>query len=105
MKGSVEFFKDDQNIELVPGQRGKYLLVVDGHTFSQNNVMDKTTYWNCRKRSKGLPPCHARVMTTLKENGLYRITITRPHHNHLPATRMLGKYQPNVFRDTKKKSQ
>lgn len=85
---------DDQNIELVPGQRGKCLLLVDGHTFSQNNVMDKTTYWNCRKRTKGLPPCNARVMTTLKENGLHRITITRPNHNHIASTQMVNNFQP-----------
>lgn len=78
---------DDRNLEFVVGQRGTNLLIVDGYTFSKNNKLDRTVYWSCRYRMNG-DACRARVMTTLKENGFHRITITQPIHNHEPTMRM-----------------
>ena len=84
---------DNQKLELIRGQRGRYLLVFAGYTFAKNNIVGETTYWCCRCRKKGHKPCTARIMTTIKPNGLYRITVTKPHHNHLPTVRMLKKFQ------------
>lgn len=84
---------EDQELKLVKGQRGKYLLVIDGYTFAKNNVVENTTYWCCRTRTATKKPCRARVMTYLKKNGLYKITITQPVHNHAPTHRMLKKIQ------------
>lgn len=88
---SRERILDDQQLKLVKGQRGKYLLVIDGYTFAKNNVVERTTYWCCRTRTAMQRPCRARVMTYAKNNGLYKITITQPIHNHSPTHRMLKK--------------
>lgn len=84
---------DDQELQLVKGQRGKYLLVINGYTFAKNNVAENTTYWCCRTRTATKEACRARVMTHLKSNGLYKITITNRVHNHPPTHRMLKKIQ------------
>lgn len=82
---STEIIRDNQKLEMVRGQRGKMLLLVDGYTLPQNNVAGNTTYWCCRSRPKGTIPCNARATTTLKPNGLYKLVITKPKHNHSPT--------------------
>lgn len=82
-----EITLDDQRLQLVPGQRGKLLLLVDGYTLPRNNVVGPTTYWCCRRRTKGTRPCNARVTTTLKENGLHKMVISRNGHNHTSTWR------------------
>lgn len=84
---------DDQQLDLVLGQRGKNLLLVNGYTFAKNNVIENTMYWCCRTRTKDKKPCRARVTTVLKENGLHKITVTQPLHNHLPTHSMIKKIQ------------
>lgn len=74
---------ENTKLDLIKGQRGKPLLVVDGYTFSQNNLVGLTTYWCCRVRRKGHQPCRARVMTTEMQNGLHRIIVRWAQHNHL----------------------
>lgn len=69
---------------MVPGQRGKMLLLVDGYTLPQNYVVNNITYWCCRFRRKGTSLCRARATTTLKPNGLYKLVLTQPEHNHAP---------------------
>lgn len=76
---------DDQQLELVPGQRGKLLLLIDGYTLPRNNIVGSTTYWCCRWRAKGSRPCNARVTTTQKPSGLHKVVITRGEHTH-PST-------------------
>lgn len=88
---------DDQELTLVPGQRGKGLLVVNGFTFAKNNEVDNRTYWCCRMRSANKEPCKARARTTLKSNGLYKITVTQPIHNHDQTHRMLRKLNPEIL--------
>lgn len=78
---------DDRKLDLVVGQRGKHLLVVDGYTFAKNNVSEKTVYWCCRTRIGNRKACRARVTTVLKDNGLHKLTITHPFHNHEPSYR------------------
>lgn len=73
---------------MVVGQRGKDMLFLNGYTLARNNILEKTTYWNCRSRNKYNRPCRARVMTWEKPNGLHRVTITQPLHNHLPSQRI-----------------
>lgn len=80
-----ENVRDDQQLAMVPGQRGKMLLLVDGYTLPRNNVVGTTTYWCCRFRRRGYVPCNARATTTLKPNGLYKLALTQPKHNHLPT--------------------
>lgn len=87
-KSKEAIFLDDQELELVPGQRGKTLLVLDGYTFARNLVADKQTYWCCRHRTVNKPPCHARARTQLKTNGLHTIIISQPRHNHQPTVRV-----------------
>lgn len=84
-------FLDDQKLELVPGQRGKQLLLLDGYTFATNLVVEKSTYWCCRHRTVNQPPCRARARTINKDNGLYTIIISQPTHNHKPPTRTFKK--------------
>lgn len=76
---------EDQRLQLVPGQRGKLLLLIEGYTLPRNNVVGATTYWCCRWRHKGSRPCNARATTTRQPNGLHRVVITRREHNH-PST-------------------
>jgi hypothetical protein len=45
----------------------------------------------CRTKTKGLKPCRARITTTQKANGLYRINITQPVHNHEQTNRIIKK--------------
>lgn len=76
---------DDQELQLVVGQRGKPLLVLEGYPFATNLVVDKVTYWCCRHRNANSSPCHARAKTQQKDNGLFSIFITQPVHNHEPV--------------------
>lgn len=87
---------DDQKLSFVVGQRGKSLLVINGFTFAKNNKVANRTYWCCRMRSATKAACRARVTTTLKPNGLHKICITQPEHNHDQTYRMLKKIQPDV---------
>ncbi|XP_062556395.1 modifier of mdg4-like isoform X11 [Armigeres subalbatus] len=75
---------DNQELEFVPGQRGTSLLRIDGYCYTKNNVSHNSTYWLCRTRVDRRP-CNARLVTTLKSNGLYRILITNPVHIHEPT--------------------
>lgn len=88
-KEKNEIFLDDRKLDLVKGQRGKELLLLNGYTFSRNLVVDKSTYWCCRHRTVNKPPCHARARTQEKENGLHTIIISQPNHNHKPTLRPL----------------
>lgn len=81
-KEKQEIYLDDRKLNLVKGQRGKELLLIDGYTFSRNLVVDKAIYWCCRHRTVNKPACHARARTQQKENGLHTIIISQPHHNH-----------------------
>lgn len=96
MKRDSEIVLEDEPLNLIQGQRGKYLLLIDGFTFSKNNVVGSTTYWCCRSRSKDMKPCNARAMSTEQPNGLYRVVISRPKHNHEATSRMLKKFQRHV---------
>lgn len=86
-KEKNEICLDDRKLDLVKGQRGKELLLLNGYTFSRNLVVDKAIYWCCRHRTVNKPPCHARARTQQKENGLHTITISQPVHNHKPTLR------------------
>lgn len=92
-KSKDAIYLDDQQLELVAGQRGKKLLLLNGFTFSTNLVVDKgqTTYWCCRHRTSNKPPCRARARTQQKENGLYTVIISQPNHNHRQTLRALHK--------------
>lgn len=85
-------YLDDQTLQLVVGQRGKPLLVLNGYTFATNLVVDQTTYWCCRHRTVNSPPCHARAKTVLKDNGLHSVIISQPVHNHKPTFRVQKKW-------------
>lgn len=82
---------EDQKLNLVRGQRGKPLLSYDGFLFAQNNKTSDTIYWCCRTKSANEKACRARITTTLKPNGLYRINITQPIHNHEQTNRIIKK--------------
>lgn len=86
-KEKNEICLDDRKLDLVKGQRGKELLLLNGYTFSRNLVVDKSIYWCCRHRTVNKPPCHARARTQQKENGLHTIIISQPVHNHKPTLR------------------
>lgn len=96
VKRDSEIILEDEPLNLIQGQRGKYLLLIDGFTFSKNNVVGATTYWCCRSRSKDMKPCNARAMSTEQPNGLYRVVISRPRHNHEATNRMLKKFERHV---------
>lgn len=98
VKRESEIIYEDEPLNLIQGQRGKYLLLIDGFTFSKNNVVGSTTYWCCRSRSKDMKPCNARAMSTEQPNGLYRVVISRPKHNHEATSRMLKKFERHVSR-------
>ncbi|XP_062703338.1 FLYWCH-type zinc finger-containing protein 1-like [Aedes albopictus] len=74
---------DNQELDFVPGQRGTSLLRINNYCYAKNNKSQNSTYWVCRTRVQHRP-CNARVVTTLKSNGLYRILITNPVHIHEP---------------------
>lgn len=86
-KEKNEICLDDRKLDLVKGQRGKELLLLNGYTFSRNLVVDKSVYWCCRHRTVGKQPCRARARTQKKENGLHTIIISQPFHNHKPTAR------------------
>ncbi|XP_062698285.1 FLYWCH-type zinc finger-containing protein 1-like [Aedes albopictus] len=73
----------NQELDFVPGQRGTSLLWINNYCYARNNKSQNSTYWVCRTRVQHRP-CNARVVTTLKSNGLYRILITNPVHIHEP---------------------
>lgn len=85
-KGRNETYLDDRKLDLVQGQRGKELLLLNGYTFSRNLVVDKAIYWCCRHRCVNKPPCRARARTQQKSNGLHTIIISQPIHNHKPTS-------------------
>lgn len=82
---------EDQKLNLVRGQRGKPLLSWEGFLFAQNNKTSDTIYWCCRTKSREEKACRARITTTLKPNGLYRINVTQPIHNHEQTNRIIKK--------------
>ena len=88
---STNIVLEDQELNMVPGQRGKSLLSNDGFLYAQNNKTQDSIYWCCRTRTKGLKACKARITTTKKANGLYRIVITQPVHNHSQTNRIIKK--------------
>lgn len=77
--------RDNQELEFVQGLRGTVLLLIDGYTLPRGDMVGRTTFWHCRSRQKGSVPCNARVRTKLKPNGLFKITLTQPIHNHKPT--------------------
>lgn len=93
---------DDQKLNLVRGQRGKSLLSWNGFLFAQNNKTTDSIYWCCRTKVPEGKACRARITTTLKPNGLYRINVTQPIHNHQQTSRIIKKLstceqQPEEF--------
>lgn len=89
---------ENQTLDLVPGQRGKQLLLLYGYPFATNLVTDKITYWCCRHRPINQTPCPARARTQLKDNGLYTVIISQPVHNHDPS-KLYRKYSDNSTLD------
>ncbi|XP_062556378.1 modifier of mdg4-like isoform X9 [Armigeres subalbatus] len=91
---------DDQPLVLYASQRGKHLLVLDNYTFSKNNSVGGTTYWACRVVTNHVT-CRARVSTTRKHNGMFRVVMSNVVHNHLPKMSRKMCVQsdddPNVF--------
>lgn len=85
------------NLKFIQGQRGKSLLLFDGFTFAKNNVVGDTVYWCCRARKIGKPACHARITTAQQPNGLYKVVVTKPSHNHVPTVRMLKKLEKSTY--------
>lgn len=88
-----EIILDNQLLTFIPGQRGNALLVYNGFTFAKNLTHLDTTYWCCRSRKSGRPACRARATTIKKSNGLYKLIVTRPDHNHGPSLRMQNKFK------------
>lgn len=86
-KEKYEICLDNQKLEMIPGQRGRELLLLNGYTFSRNLAVDKAIYWCCRHRTVNKSPCRARARTQQKENGLFTIIISQPFHNHKPTLR------------------
>lgn len=43
-----------------------------------------------------MKPCNARAMSSEQANGLYRLVISRPKHNHEATNRMLKKFERHV---------
>lgn len=84
--------KDVENLDLVQGQRGKNLLFHEGYLYAKNNQTNEATYWCCRTKTNG-QSCRARITTSKRENGLFRINVTQPYHNHVPTSRMLKKLE------------
>lgn len=82
---------DDQKLDLVRGQRGRPLLSHGGFLYAQNNKTQDSIYWCCRTKTRGEKACRARITTTHKANGLYRINITQPIHNHEQTSRIIKK--------------
>ncbi|XP_075153211.1 uncharacterized protein LOC142226845 isoform X2 [Haematobia irritans] len=85
----------NQELEFIPGQRGKNLLLYQNYTYSKNNSTGSTIYWKCRTVRDG-NACNARVTTFLRPNGLYNICLTKPHHNHQPTSRLGRKAKPKA---------
>nr|XP_029723248.1 FLYWCH-type zinc finger-containing protein 1-like [Aedes albopictus] len=84
---------DNQELDFVPGKRGTSLLRINNYCYARNNKSQNSSYWVCRTRAQHRP-CNSRVVTTLKNNGLYRVVITNPVHLHEPnksgANRSIG---------------
>lgn len=89
----TEIVLDDQNLDIVQGQRGRELILFNGFTFSKNNMVGNKTYWACRTRNNATGACKARITTISKSNGLHKIVVTKSEHNHAKTTRMLMKIQ------------
>ncbi|XP_037945157.1 uncharacterized protein LOC119677744 [Teleopsis dalmanni] len=83
----------DAILRFIPGQRGKQLLLYKNFTFAKNNVCGNATYWNCRSRRLGMKPCKARITTFEQPNGLHKVCLTKPQHNHEPSPRILKKIE------------
>ncbi|KAL7020390.1 hypothetical protein ACKWTF_011504 [Chironomus riparius] len=90
---------EDQKLNLVRGQRGKLLLNWGGFLFAQNNKTADSIYWCCRTKPKDEKACKARITTTLKANGLYRINVTQPLHNHEQTNRIIKKLRTSDGKD------
>lgn len=90
---------NDQNLNLVPGQRGKQQLVLNGYTFAINHVAASATYWCCRHRTVNRSPCRARARTLPQDNGLFTVIISKPDHNHQPPVLKAIKRQSRFIVD------
>ena len=53
----------------------------------------------CRTKPKDEKACKARITTTLKANGLYRINVTQPLHNHEQTNRIIKKLRTSDGKD------
>ena len=105
-KSSKNLVLDDQKLNLVRGQRGKPLLSWGGFLFAQNNKTSDTVYWCCRTKTRDeKKACRARITTTLKPNGLYRINVTQPQHNHEQTNRIIKKLSLDVKTESEIKSE
>lgn len=76
-KVKIQF--ETPKLNLVDGQRGKKLLLLDGYTLSQNNVKGSVTYWSCRHKINRNGECRARAHTVENPSGLFTVRITRNH--------------------------
>ncbi|CRK91940.1 CLUMA_CG005558, isoform A, partial [Clunio marinus] len=88
---------EDQKLNLVRGQRGRPLLSHNGFLYAQNNKTQDSIYWCCRTKTRGEKPCRARITTTQKPNGLFRINITQPIHNHSQTSRIIKKLKAERY--------
>lgn len=93
---SLVLTQKKMNLCFIPGQRGKSLLCFNHFTYAKNNVCGNTTYWNCRSRRVGMKPCNARITTTKQPNGLFRVCLTKPEHNHEPSLRVMKKLKRSL---------
>ncbi|EDO64265.1 AGAP003439-PT [Anopheles gambiae str. PEST] len=83
-------------LTFIQGQREHKLLVIGGYTYARNNFAgDDTIYWACRTSYKQVR-CSSRVVTTLLDDGMYRITITNPKHNHPRRVNLSKEYLINI---------
>ncbi|XP_049276914.1 modifier of mdg4-like isoform X12 [Anopheles funestus] len=84
-------------LTFIQGQRDNKLLVVGGYTYARNNCSkNNTIYWACRT-SYDRVRCNSRVVTTLMGDGMYRIVITNPKHNHPRRVALSNEYLASLI--------
>ncbi|XP_017119657.1 uncharacterized protein LOC128266157 [Drosophila gunungcola] len=80
------------NIQIIQGQRKSVQLMFAKFAYAKNNQRGNTIYWNCRSRRNGKHPCNARLSISRLPNGLYKVCLSQPEHNHPPSKRLCRKY-------------
>uniref|UniRef100_A0AAG5CMS1 BTB domain-containing protein n=1 Tax=Anopheles atroparvus TaxID=41427 RepID=A0AAG5CMS1_ANOAO len=101
--GVITIFR--KRLTFIQGQRGNKLLVVGGYTYARNNhLKSHTIYWACRT-SYDHQRCNSRVVTTLLENGQYRIVITNPKHTHPRRVALSKEFMLGTLKDQDQSNQ